>query len=130
MAAPVEKSRRVALPSATRSSSTVSDRIKNIGRHRGIIVFLDITAASGTGGLKVIVRGYDAFGLAYDLNDGGTPLTAVGRRMYVVYPATLDAPAGFVADTAQLPLPQEFDIYVSHGDATNYTYAVSYELIP
>jgi len=124
------KSRRVALPSATRNASIASERIKNILRHRGVIVFLDITTASGTGGLKVIVRGYDAFGLAYDLNDGGTALTAMGRRMYVIYPGTLDTPAGFVADTAQIPLPQEFDIYVNHGDGSNYTYAVSYELIP
>lgn len=127
--ADLQKDRSTVLSSAARTASTASPQKSLIKRHTGIIVYLSVTAASGTGGLKVQVRGYDSFGNVYALNGGGTAKTAVGRYCYILFPGG-GAAAADVADIANVPVPQQFDIYVVHADGSSYTYSVDVELIP
>jgi hypothetical protein len=118
----------VALTSATRTATTATAKLP-ADRFLGIIVYLNVSAASGTGGLKVFVRGYDASGNAFKINGGGTAKTATGQYAYVVYPGG-GTSAGDIVDIQNAPVPATFDIQVNAADSSNYTYTVSYELIP
>ena len=122
-------SQSVLLASAQRAATQTSGTIRNAG-YRGVRVYLRISAASGTGGLKVILKGVDPVsGQTVDLNTGGTAKTATGTFAYEVYPNAAAA-AGNVADAVSRQLPAEFKIEVNHGDASNYTYSASMELLP
>lgn len=116
----------MALTSATRTATTATARLSS-ERYAGIIVYLNVSAASGTGGLKVFVRGYDVSGNAFKLNGGGTAKVATGQYAYVVYPGG-GAAAGDIVDIQNAPISESFDIQVTHADSSNYTYTVSYEL--
>lgn len=117
----------VALTSATRTANAAS-ALQNGTRFAGIVVYLNVTAASGTGGLKVFVRGY-AGSNAFRMNGGGSAKTATGQYAYVLYPGGGSA-AGDIVDINNVPVPATFDIQVTHADSSNYTYDVSFELIP
>ncbi len=118
-----------ALASAARTETTASGVFKNPG-YRGIRVYLSVTAASGTGGLTVIVRAVEPVsGAKVDLNAGGAAVTTAVKRMYEVYPSAAAA-SGFVQDAISRQLPGEFDVVVSHGDATSYTYSLAFEFLP
>lgn len=120
---------RVLLPSGTRSADTQTALQRNAG-YRGVRLYLRISAASGTGGLKVIVRGHDpASGLKAELNSGGTAKTAAGLYVYELYPDAASA-AGDVADAVSRQLPAEWDALVKHGDSSNYTYSLGCEYLP
>jgi len=122
--------RRVALASASRTATVASPRLSDLFKWRGAIVTLNVTAASGAGGLTLSVRGYDAFGSAYNLLVASAAVIATGVISYVIHPG-VSAPAGSnVAQVASIPIPQDLDIVVTHGDASSYTYGVSLELLP
>jgi len=119
--------RRSLLASAARTATVASDAI-NGRRFRGIRVYLDVTAASGTGGLQVKVRA--ALGAKRaDLNSGGSAITGTGLKVYEVYPDAAAAANG-VYEAVSRQLPSEFDIQVVAGDGSSYTYSVDYELLP
>lgn len=114
-----------ALVSALRTITTTSANITNYNA-RGIIIFLSVTAASGTGGLVTTIRGVDP------ISGGGSALHAnpaavitTGLFMYVLYPGVNTGGSGGFQGT----LPRTFNIRVTPGDATNYTYSVGYSLI-
>jgi hypothetical protein len=119
--------RRNAISSAARTAAVASSVIDG-SRWRGIRIFLDITAASGTGGLKVILRAASGAKRAA-LNAGGTALVATGLKLYEIYPDAAAA-AVDVADAVSRRLPAAFDIQVTHDDSSSYTYSVDYELLP
>lgn len=118
----------VALASAARTASTASPDITNHNA-RGIMVMLDVTAASGTGGLQVRVQAKDPVSGNYlGINSAPTAITAVGMRVYVLYPGANTTNTGIAQVSGQL-VPRTFRIFVSHGDGSSYTYSVGYALI-
>lgn len=121
-----------ALASATRTASTSSPNIIN-NNARGIIVFLNVTAASGTGGLQVLVQSIDPVsGVGVQHNASPTAITATGVYAYAVYPgASAPGVAGpnLVNQRTAGELARTFRIRVVHGDASSYTYSVGYSLI-
>ena len=115
------------LASAARTATTASADQVNYSA-RGVMVCLNVTAASGTGGLQVRLI-YD------DLISGGgafvgTPPTAIvatGFYSYIFYPgAGLAAIAGNqqVNGVLSAPLPRNWKASIQHGDASSYTYSV------
>jgi hypothetical protein len=131
MAFTVRRHREQVLGAANRTSSTVIGPFEQ-KRFRGVIVYLRMNSIGGGGtlGVKVILRAKDTDGNSYDLNDGGTALAAApNQRLYILYPSTLDAAAGFIAETIQLPLPEKFDVLVYHLDAGTYNYQVELEYL-
>jgi hypothetical protein len=98
--------------------------------HRGIIVYLHVAAASGTGGLTLRIQGKDAFTGAY------VTLATVSTAVTLVSVTSLIFGGGGGSSGASSPaivggiLPDVFRIIVIPGDASSYTYAVSYILIP
>lgn len=126
----VKRHRELVLEAGNRSTSTVAGPFEN-KRFSGVIAYLRMNSVPGGSpqGVKVIFRAKDSQGNSYDLNTGGTALNAVNHRMYVLYPSYLDAPAGFVADVAQVPLPEKFDVLVYHLDGGTYNYLLELEYL-
>lgn len=114
------------LSSAARTATTASADVNSVNL-RGITVVLNVTAASGTGGLTLKIQGKDPLSGNYvDLLSATTPVTAVGTYTYVVYPGA--SLAGGVIQVSSLPLPRIFRVQVVHGDGSSYTYSVGASL--
>lgn len=120
-----------ALASAARTASTLSSNFSTRGA-RGIIVYLNITAASGTGGLTPRLFGVDPLTSAVATSAAAsTPVTTVGLRVYHFGPGCGGANAGTAAwGSVGVLLGALSAIQILHGDASSYTYSVSFELIP
>lgn len=121
------------LASATRNTTTYSPDQINYNS-RGVHVILNVTAASGTGGLQIVIHGKDPVSLIYyELNPTPTAITATGLYIYELYPgASSPAPGStnqWVVQRTAASLPRIWRVGIAHGDATNYTYSVAFELI-
>lgn len=118
------------IPSAARTTlitDTVPD--ENIADARGIVVYLVVTAASGTGGLTLQVKGIPPFGgVGVLLHAAPTAVIATGTTSLTIYPG-LPAPGSAGANTANAVLPPRISIGVGVGDASSYTYSVSAYLL-
>jgi hypothetical protein len=125
------KTRRTLLASAARTATAISPVQKDASQQFARF-YLNVTAASGTGGLKVIVRGYDvASGLPLALTAGGAGVTAIGSYAFEMMPSGTAAglPTGILECVGRI-LPCVWDVQVLAGDATSYTYSLSYEVFP
>lgn len=113
------------LASAARTATTRSATQTNHNA-RGAFVFLNVTAASGTGGLQLrwLVADPVSGTLPY-MNAAPTAITTVTTAVYIVYPGG----AGVGAQAVNMPLPRSWAIEVQHADASSYTYSVGYALI-
>ena len=123
------KTRRILLESAVRTA-TVACAQQTDMTLRTARVYLNVSAASGTGGLNVYFRGYDwASGNPAALSGGAaSAITATG--VYVFEMMHGDAAAvGAVQDTVGRFLPVDWDVQVTHADGSNYTYSLSAEVI-
>jgi len=116
----------VAFASAARTTAQTGTVVNKEVTDRGIIVYLNVGTASGTGGLSVKINGIDPVsGTAAQLNANPTAVTATGVKTYILYPGTTSG--GTQATSA--PLPDQFRIDVGVGDSSSYTYSVGYETI-
>lgn len=112
------------LASATRTATTTTPDQTNYNA-RGVLVFFNITAVSGTGGLTLSIQWKDPVsGTTYSNLLVGSALTTAGARIYQVYPAA----SGGTASTGAA-LPRTWRVSVAHGDASNYTYSVGYAYV-
>lgn len=94
----------------------------------GLMVFLNVESASGTGGLTVRINAHDyASSQAIPLNTAPTAVTATGSYIYALYPLAL---SGAVTQSTAGYLPRAFSVSVSVGDASSYTYSLGYCLLP
>ena len=116
----------VLAPSAARTATLVLPDQTNV-TWRGLVVWLNITAASGTGGLTCRVEGKDPAGGGYfALHAAPAAVVATGLQTHVLYPGvTGDA----VSQPTQIVLPRTWRVRVVHGDATSYTYSVGASLM-
>jgi hypothetical protein len=114
----------VLLPSATRTSTTTSADQDN-PYWKGLVVYLNITQASGTGGIQLNVQFKDPASGTYVVMLQDSVRTTTGFHKFILYPAS--NLAGDVATVA--PLSRTWNIQVSHGDSSNYTYSVGASLI-
>lgn len=120
---------RPLLPSALRTATTPTAAFVETS-HLCIRLYLNVTAASGSGGLQPQIRGYDRIsGNAVAVSTGGAAVTATGLFVYELMPSA-NAAAGQVKESLGRYLPYKWDVNVVHGDGSNYTYSLSAELIP
>lgn len=114
-----------ALASASRAVTTSSVDIINYN-HRGIIFFLNVTVASGTGGLQLSIQVKDPISGQYvGLNALPAAVTTTGIRAYSFYPGI----SAVGTQGTSGALSRTFRVQVIVGDATSYTYSVGYSLI-
>ena len=117
------------LSSAARTATNNSATFTQTG-YRGIRIWLTVTVASGTAGLKVPLRQKNLIdGNMYEVNAGGSLVTTAVTRVYDFFP-NVGAAAGSVQESLGRALSQQFDIQLTHRDATSYTYSVQAELLP
>lgn len=115
----------VILASSARTATVTSDTLKNNGA-KGVILFLNVTAASGTGGLQVQAQALDpVIGTALAINSAPTAVTATGLKTYVIYPGHS---AGATQSTSGV-LPRLWNAKVTAGDGSSYTYTLSYQYV-
>jgi len=120
------------LASATRTATTSSAPINAAGK-RNLILFLNVTSASGTGGLRPTIdyldpvsgswRGLVACFSAAVTANGTTPFAAG---------AGIGAGTGFAINAGGIvgiPLSSQLRVTVGHLDASSYTYSLGYELL-
>lgn len=113
----------------TARTATWTSKTFDAKTEAGILVVLDVTAASGTGGLTLRINAHDqASSQAVPLNAAPTAVTAVGTTSYALYP--FGAVAGGVTQATEFYLPRMFSISVTHGDSSSYTYSVGFCLLP
>jgi hypothetical protein len=123
------KTQRILLASAARTAAVASakqvDAVEQYAR-----VYVNVTAASGAGGLTCQFRGYDRVsGSAVALSTGGAAITATGLYVFEMMPNAQDA-AGSVKETVGRMLPYQWDFQITVGDSSSYTYSVSAEVLP
>lgn len=119
---------QTALASAARTASANSGDLTNYNG-RGVNAVLDISAASGTGGLQLLIQGKDSISSNYyQLNGTPTAIVAVSTSAYEVYPGGGTGTVGNVTRVAGV-VPRTFRIRVLAGDSTSYTYSVSVNLV-
>lgn len=130
LAAQAVKTTGTALASAARTTTTQSADIDTTG-FRGIVVFLNVTAASGTGGLTMRVRGRDPVSTNFvALASVGSAVTAIGITALQFGGGGAVTSAGVTGGAMGGLLPDIIRIEVAHGDASSYTYSVGYCLVP
>lgn len=120
------------LPSAARTTAQTGPTIQMPAGYRGLIAYLNITAASGTGGLTAWLSMQDPvsgqFAGASANNLTPTTKATTGLAVGILYPAALTIGTGFT-ETAGI-ISGAFRVNVAVGDASSYTYSLSADLIP
>lgn len=93
-------------------------------------VYLNVTAASGTGGLQVAIVGVDPVsGLNFQIGANPTAITATGKSVYVYGPGCTAATGGDIKAGVVAPIPDVFNVIVTVGDASSYTYSIGMSVI-
>lgn len=129
-------SRRIIIHNAAYTTQQTSPRERN-ETHKYARFYLDISGASGTGGLTLVVRAYSWNGVTTANGEAmGNPaviltapvaITATGVYVYQLAEYPQGARGGVqltLADT----LPVYWDVQVQAGDSSSYTYSVSVDL--
>ncbi|HTU90069.1 MAG TPA: hypothetical protein VMF69_08225 [Gemmataceae bacterium] len=119
----------VLMPSQTISStSVVSSSDQNNPYWRGCVIYLNISQASGTGGLGINLQYKDPVSGNYDtVWQSPTAKTTVGLFCYLIYPST-----GLITDTggaADAVLPRTWRIQIAPQDSSTYTFSVGASMI-
>ena len=83
------------IPSASAARTAQTDSANQTNRNaRGVHLILNVTAASGTGGLQVRLLGVDPISsTVYALAAAPTAITATGISVYELYPGAAAAAA-------------------------------------
>lgn len=116
----------IALASALRTVTTATADILNVN-NKGVMVFLNVTAASGTGGLQVRIQCKDPISGTYTgMNAAPAAVIATGHTVYLFGPLNT---SGSNITVYNGILPRTWRISVTHGDSSNYTYSVGYCMV-
>lgn len=119
-----------ALESAARTATTQTADIDALGAS-SILVYLNISAASGTGGLSVGVRGKDPVSGNYASLGTSSTYTTTGIRVFAFGRGVgAYTNMNFVWGGIGVPIPDTLRIEIAHADASSYTYSVGYCLVP
>lgn len=106
--------------------TSVSSEIFTEDCATGAILFFNITATSGTGGLTLQLRGRDGEGNAVVFWESAS-LTTTGVRAYILNPSTLSAAASGITAISQIVLPQVYDFNIVNADSSSHTFSLTHE---
>jgi hypothetical protein len=73
-----------ALPSGARIASGIADVGSFIDSHKELLIYIDVTAVSGTSPSMVVTYQSSPDGVTYYDNTAGTAITAVGKQLIKV----------------------------------------------
>lgn len=115
------------LASAARTTHGVSASQVNHNA-RGVLLFLRVTAASGTGGLVTRVQVISPVtGDLHNINLAPAAITTAGLFTYLVYPGATET--GGLTQVTPSVLPRRWRAAATAADATSYTYSLGFSLI-
>jgi hypothetical protein len=116
------------LASAARTATTSSSIMVNYNA-RGVAIILNVTVASGTGGLQARVVGINPVTAGtYTVASNMTAIVATGVYIVEIYPGITGTGGNVVQRNAGI-LPRQWQGQVVHGDASSYTYSLGYALV-
>lgn len=121
------------LPSAARTATVYSDTQRNLYGARGVQIVLNVTAASGTGGLTLTIEQFDpASGVWFGITAAATAVTATTStpKVYTVYPNGTATASHNVTALTSTSISAIWRVKVTAGDSSSYTYSVGYSLLP
>jgi hypothetical protein len=120
------------LASAARTVSTATATL-DLSGFRAVMLFLNISAASGTGGLRIIPEYLDPVSGSWrsPINTVAANTVSVGLFPYFFGPGLgqLMTATPNVGVVAALPLVSAMRFLVFATDATSYTYSLGYEAL-
>ena len=112
------------LASAARTIATPGSA-RTIFNSRSVQCVLNVTVASGTGGLMMTLQGQDSISANwFNLNNTPIPVVATGTYIYEIGPG-LGANTGAITQRTAGMIPRIVRVNVTVGDASSYTYSVS-----
>lgn len=122
--------RQTILASAARTTAqTGADLAVPFGT-QGLIVILNVTAASGTGGLQVEIQGKDPLSAAYfRLLNLPAAVIATGTTAYELGRGLAGNAGGGVIQSNGGLIPDTIRVNVAVGDATSNTYSLSLQFV-
>lgn len=114
----------VELTSAARTIATTGSARTNFNSKQ-VQCVLNVTVASGTGGLQMVIQGQDSISTNwYNLNNTPTAVTGTGTFVYEVGQNQGVSTGGVTQRTSGM-VPRVIRVNVLVGDASSYTYSVS-----
>lgn len=119
------------LASAARTATTQTTTQTNYNA-KGVLITINVSVASGTGGLTPYLQLVDPVTGAYIAATTGiaSPLTATGTYFFEFYPGIQTSGLGSAfKQSISLALPRTWQLQIYHSDATSYSYSVGYSLI-
>lgn len=121
------------LASAARTASA-SCPVQTNETATGLLLFLAVTAASGTGGLQPVIQAVDPIsGAGCEYAAPTAFITAAGTYAWLLHPgASAAAPgpgAGLIQQYIAAALARQWEVFVRAGDGSAYTYALSAHLL-
>lgn len=124
-----QNSQGTLLASSSRVANT-SSPIQTNNSAKGIVLFLNVTTASGTGGLMPKIQMIDPVtGTPSQVYASPAAATATGQYVYVIYPGNTTSPSGDAKQHVPMPLPRTWQATVYANDNTAYIYTLGYALI-
>ena len=118
------------LASALRTATVNSADQVNVNA-RGVLLILNVSAASGTGGLVVRLFAKDpATGNYVQCNSSPAAVTAVGTFGYLVYGGAAGAANFVMSQLSNAPVARIWRAQVAHNDGSNYTYSLAAIPVP
>jgi hypothetical protein len=100
----------------------------------GLLLCMNVTGASGTGGLQPVLYSRDSTGgNSFQMNASPTAVTTTLYKAYLWHPTitvAYNTAAGVVIQAATVLVSKYFLVSIVHGDASSYTYSVTGFLIP
>lgn len=117
------------LASAARTTTTNAPAWVNHS-NRGVLVYLNVSAVSGTGGLVPKIFGQDFLtAINYLLWAAAAPITAVGSYCYLLYPGAIGAATADLKEISGIALPRHGFVQIAANDASSYTYSINVSMI-
>lgn len=117
--------------SAARTTSLSFSNITNYNS-KGLKINLNVTSASGTGGLTIHLTEVDPFsGNVVNIWNATAAVTAIGRYEYEIYPGSTSAPqVGMnVTERISATIGKTFFLGMNAGDSTSYSYSLGVTLL-
>jgi hypothetical protein len=116
--------------SAARTTAYIGPTHVNTTGSKGVLVYGNVTAASGTGGLQVTVENLDPVsGQWAQSNSTPSAVITTGLIKIECYPGGASTNPG-ATQMSSGPLCRNWRIHIFVGDSSSYTYSVAYTLLP
>jgi hypothetical protein len=119
--------------SAARTATTTSSTFENTLGTRGIALYLNVSAASGTGGLTLGLQWRDPVSQAWTtIWSAAAAVTATTStpKVYMLSPDQGGTAASGFTEVKYAVVPRFWRVVVTAGDSSSYTYSVGATLLP